>query len=227
MSVDSSWVARTVGAVQSSFPCDPLTTIADGVWTNQIGASISILVHFQVNMSIAILPMSVDYGWDAQTVGLVQSSFFWGYLLTQVAGGVWADRIGGKKVLGFGVIWWSVATVLTPFAATLGLPALLAARACMGVGEVRVNQNFSLSCTSMVFEMHGAIRVRIPHPVKVKVVFQLMKVRLLNRVSTTVGLHGLQTSLTTKRMLLMGPGDKSVFGSFANAHRLLAAGSVV
>jgi ACS family sodium-dependent inorganic phosphate cotransporter len=94
-------------------------------------------------MSIAILPMSVDYGWDAQTVGLVQSSFFWGYLLTQVAGGVWADRIGGKKVLGFGVIWWSVATVLTPFAATLGLPALLAARACMGVGEVRVNRNFS------------------------------------------------------------------------------------
>lgn len=94
-------------------------------------------------MSIAILPMSVDYGWDAQTVGLVQSSFFWGYLLTQVAGGVWADRIGGKKVLGFGVIWWSVATVLTPFAATLGLPALLAARACMGVGEVRVNQSFS------------------------------------------------------------------------------------
>ncbi|GAQ83470.1 phosphate transporter [Klebsormidium nitens] len=89
----------------------------------------------RVNMSIAILPMSQDYGWDSQTVGVVQSSFFWGYLLTQVAGGVWADRIGGKKVLGFGVVWWSVATVLTPFAAKLGLPALLAARACMGVGE--------------------------------------------------------------------------------------------
>ena len=38
-------------------------------------------------------------------------------------------------VLGFGVVWWSLATVLTPLAASLGLPALLAARACMGVGE--------------------------------------------------------------------------------------------
>ena len=52
-----------------------------------------------------------------------------------MAGGVWADKYGGKAVLGFGVIWWSIATVLTPLAASLGLPALLFARACMGVGE--------------------------------------------------------------------------------------------
>ena len=31
----------------------------------------------RVNMSIAILPMSIQYGWDSQTIGLVQSSFFW------------------------------------------------------------------------------------------------------------------------------------------------------
>lgn len=86
-------------------------------------------------MAVAIMPMAAQYGWDTQTVGLVQSSFFWGYLLTQVAGGVWADRYGGKKVLGFGVVWWSIATVLTPFAAQMGLPVLLAARAMMGVGE--------------------------------------------------------------------------------------------
>ena len=36
--------------------------------------------------------MATQYGWDTQTIGLVQSSFFWGYLLTQVLGGVWADR---------------------------------------------------------------------------------------------------------------------------------------
>ncbi|CAI5478403.1 unnamed protein product [Closterium sp. Yama58-4] len=89
----------------------------------------------RVNMSIAVLPMAEQFQWSPATVGLVQSSFFWGYLLTQVAGGVWADTIGGKQVLGFGVVWWSLATVLTPIAASLGLPALLFARACMGVGE--------------------------------------------------------------------------------------------
>ncbi|XP_051224483.1 probable anion transporter 1, chloroplastic [Lolium perenne] len=89
----------------------------------------------RVNMSIAIMPMSAEYGWNPQTVGLIQSSFFWGYLLTQIAGGIWADKVGGKTVLGFGVIWWSVATALTPVAAKLGLPFLLVVRAFMGVGE--------------------------------------------------------------------------------------------
>lgn len=89
----------------------------------------------RVNMSIAILPMSKEFNWNSATVGLIQSSFFWGYLLTQIVGGIWADKIGGKQVLGFGVIWWSVATILTPIAAKIGLPFLLVMRAFMGIGE--------------------------------------------------------------------------------------------
>uniref|UniRef100_A0A7N0UTX4 Major facilitator superfamily (MFS) profile domain-containing protein n=1 Tax=Kalanchoe fedtschenkoi TaxID=63787 RepID=A0A7N0UTX4_KALFE len=89
----------------------------------------------RVNMSIAILPMSQEFNWNSATVGLIQSSFFWGYLLTQIVGGIWADKIGGKQVLGFGVVWWSLATVLTPVAARLGLPFLLVMRAFMGIGE--------------------------------------------------------------------------------------------
>ncbi|XP_044979284.1 probable anion transporter 4, chloroplastic [Hordeum vulgare subsp. vulgare] len=89
----------------------------------------------RVNMSIAILPMSAEFSWSPATVGLIQSSFFWGYLLTQILGGIWADRFGGKVVLGFGVVWWSIATILTPFAAKLGLPFLLVVRAFMGIGE--------------------------------------------------------------------------------------------
>ncbi|KAF5946236.1 hypothetical protein HYC85_016464 [Camellia sinensis] len=103
-------------------------------------------------MSIAILPMSQEFNWNSATVGLIQSSFFfnwnsatvgliqssffWGYLLTQIVGGIWADKVGGKLVLGFGVIWWSVATILIPIAARVGLPFLLTMRAFMGIGEV-------------------------------------------------------------------------------------------
>ncbi|KAL5132813.1 Ascorbate transporter, chloroplastic [Glycine soja] len=89
----------------------------------------------RVNMSIAILPMSQEFNWNSATVGLIQSSFFWGYLLTQIVGGIWADKLGGKLVLGFGVVWWSIATVLTPIAAKFGLPCLLIMRAFMGIGE--------------------------------------------------------------------------------------------
>lgn len=31
----------------------------------------------RVNMSIAILPMQQEFAWSPQTVGIVQSSFFW------------------------------------------------------------------------------------------------------------------------------------------------------
>ncbi|CAN1282388.1 Sodium-dependent phosphate transport protein 1, chloroplastic [Linum perenne] len=55
--------------------------------------------------------------------------------MDRIAGGILADTIGGKKVLGFGVVWWSIATVLTPIAAKLGLPFLLVVRAFMGIGE--------------------------------------------------------------------------------------------
>lgn len=89
----------------------------------------------RVNMSIAILPMSQEFNWNSATVGLIQSSFFWGYLLTQIVGGIWADKVGGKLVLGFGVVWWSIATILTPIAARIGLPFLLITRAFMGIGE--------------------------------------------------------------------------------------------
>ena len=39
-------------------------------------------------------------------------------------------------MLGFGVVWWSLATILTPVAAKIGLPFLLVVRAFMGIGEV-------------------------------------------------------------------------------------------
>lgn len=38
--------------------------------------------------------------------------------------------------MGFGVVWWSIATILTPIAAKIGLPFLLVVRAFMGIGEV-------------------------------------------------------------------------------------------
>lgn len=68
-------------------------------------------------------------------------SLFSGY--TQIAGGIWADTVGGKRVLGFGVVWWSIATALTPIAAKLGLPFLFVVRAFMGIGEVG---SFTLYC---------------------------------------------------------------------------------
>lgn len=89
----------------------------------------------RVNISIAIIPMAEQFGWSDYTKGLVFASFFVGYLATQAIGGWLSNRYGGKYVLGFAVLWWSLFTILTPVAAGLALPLLLATRAIMGLGE--------------------------------------------------------------------------------------------
>jgi len=68
---------------------------------------------------------------------------------SQIAGGIWADTVGGKTVLGFGVVWWSIATALTPVAAKLGLPFLLVVRAFMGIGEVSLDYSLIYSNSSI------------------------------------------------------------------------------
>ncbi|CAI0542662.1 unnamed protein product [Linum tenue] len=42
--------------------------------------------------------MSNQFGWSSSTAGLVQSSFFWGYALSQLPGGWLAKRFGGRSV---------------------------------------------------------------------------------------------------------------------------------
>ena len=89
----------------------------------------------RVNISVAIIAMGRDLGYDPATQGLILSAFFWGYIVSQLAGGWIADRFGGKRVLAAGVACWSLATLLTPVGAAVSLPALLLTRAVLGVGE--------------------------------------------------------------------------------------------
>jgi ACS family sodium-dependent inorganic phosphate cotransporter len=98
-------------------------------------AAVFICYLDRVNISLAIVAMTREFGWNKTTSGFVMSSFFIGYLLTQVPGGMLAGRFGGKHVLAGGVILWSLFTALTPPAAYAGFAALVAARIVMGMGE--------------------------------------------------------------------------------------------
>ena len=89
----------------------------------------------RVNISVAIIPMQEAFGWSDTTKGFVLSSFFIGYMILQAPSGWLANKIGGKFVLGFAVLSWSVFTILTPVAAMISLPLLIAVRIAMGLGE--------------------------------------------------------------------------------------------
>lgn len=43
-------------------------------------------------MPVCTVAMSQDFGWNKKEAGIVLSSFFWGYCLTQVVGGHLGDR---------------------------------------------------------------------------------------------------------------------------------------
>jgi MFS transporter, ACS family, solute carrier family 17 (sodium-dependent inorganic phosphate cotransporter), other len=88
----------------------------------------------KVNISIAIIPMAQDYGWSPTVAGLVQSSFFYGYFLSQLPGGSLTNAIGGRKTLPSGVALWSLATAGVPLLAST-LPGLYLSRAAVGLGE--------------------------------------------------------------------------------------------
>ncbi|MDA9094743.1 ACS family MFS transporter [Gammaproteobacteria bacterium] len=89
----------------------------------------------RINISVAAVEIQGQFGWDNTQLGLVLSSFFVGYIFTQYLGGFLADRYGGKRVLGYGVLLWSLFTILTPLAAHNGFFLLLLTRVLMGLGE--------------------------------------------------------------------------------------------
>ena len=89
----------------------------------------------RTNISLAIVPMAAEKGWSSAEQGRILSSFFVGYVTTQLLGGWLSHMYGGKVVLGTAVALWSTATLLTPPAADASLGVLLAARVLMGIGE--------------------------------------------------------------------------------------------
>ncbi|KAM3858581.1 sialin [Diretmus argenteus] len=76
-----------------------------------------------------------QYPWDSETQGWLLGAFFFGYLFTQIPGGYLAGHYGGRIFLGGGVLSTAALTILTPFAAELGVHWLFALRALEGFGE--------------------------------------------------------------------------------------------
>ena len=98
-------------------------------------AAVFICYIDRVVISLAIIPMSEEAGWSETQKGVILGSFYIGYMITQIYGGLLSDRIGAKIVLGTGLVVWSLFTLVTPVAFYGGMIALVVARIGMGLGE--------------------------------------------------------------------------------------------
>ncbi|XP_046615491.1 sialin [Neodiprion virginianus] len=104
----------------------------------------------RVNLSIAIVAMTAnntkidddgntyyeqEFNWDSKLQGLILSSFFYGYITTQLFGGLLASKIGGKRVFGGGIAVTALLTVITPPLVRVNVYILVALRIIEGVFE--------------------------------------------------------------------------------------------
>ena len=89
----------------------------------------------RVVISIAIIPMGAEMGLTDEVKGLVAAAFSLGYCAGLLPAGLLSTLSSPKLVLGGGLLLWSAAQSVTPAAAAVGVPALLTARAVMGLGE--------------------------------------------------------------------------------------------
>lgn len=108
------------------------------------------IYSLRVNLSIAIVAMTEnktithidgtiehvqDFPWSSKEQGLLLSSFFYGYIFTQLPGGWLAPRIGAARLYGLGILSTAVLTLLTPTIANAGLYPLIAIRVLEGIFE--------------------------------------------------------------------------------------------
>jgi ACS family glucarate transporter-like MFS transporter len=67
----------------------------------------------RVNISVAGSSIASEYHLSEVQLGWVFSAFLWGYAVFQTLGGWLADRLGPRRVLTAGVVWWGIFTALT------------------------------------------------------------------------------------------------------------------
>ena len=72
------------------------------------------------------------FDWNAQTQGLVLSSFSVGYFSTQLVGGILAERLSAKWIFGTCLFICFGLEFLIPLAANVNVLALMAVRAVQG-----------------------------------------------------------------------------------------------
>lgn len=84
-------------------------------------------------INYAVVYIGKDLSLTSTETGLILSTFFLGYAIMQIPGGILADKFGAKRVLLIAIIAWSIFTGLTAIAWTLAI--MLVVRFLFGIGE--------------------------------------------------------------------------------------------
>jgi MFS family permease len=84
------------------------------------------------NTTLPATPHRGEFEWSRQYQGTILSSYFYGYMSTQILGGVLSGKYGAKHVLGTGILISVILTLITPAATRLSSHLLVAIRIGLG-----------------------------------------------------------------------------------------------
>jgi D-galactonate transporter len=87
----------------------------------------------RANLGVAVPYIEADLHISPAAMGLVLGAFFWTYAAMQMPAGWLIDKFGERKIYAIVVVWWSLCTMLTAGAKSIG--SLVATRLLLGVGE--------------------------------------------------------------------------------------------
>lgn len=93
-------------------------------------------------MACVHLQGAPEFDWTPETVGVVDSSFFWGYIVTQIPGGFLAARYPANRVFGSAIATSAFLNMLLPIAAKAGFQYVMLLRIFQGLVEVSLHANW-------------------------------------------------------------------------------------
>ena len=83
-------------------------------------------------LAVSIVRLQSVFGWDKVLQGQILSSFFLGYMVCQLPGGLLAAKFGARRVLGLAILMSSVCSLLSVWAARRSPSALFGVRLAQG-----------------------------------------------------------------------------------------------
>ena len=118
-------------------------------------------VNYMDRSAVAIAngPIRDSLGLSLGEMGVLLSSFAWAYGIAQIPTGLLVDRFGPRRVLGIGLVVWSLAQVGSAFSRSLA--GFVAARVALGFGESPMYLGGTRVCADWYAERERTLPVSV------------------------------------------------------------------
>jgi len=116
-------------------PCCNVSKRFTQAWLVAVGFVISFGIRCNVGVATVKMQDLPEFQWTPETVGFVDASFFWGYIVTQIPGGFLAAKFSPTKLFGAAIACSSCLNMLLPTATEISPYCVIAVRVLQGLVE--------------------------------------------------------------------------------------------